>query len=165
MKTIGTCRVVDALREWGTHNTSWRAGREITDAFEGVDFTLTYYSLFVARILAAIPFGCVRAEISASDISQLLLHDRRPADSLTDLYTKAGPEGDYVRAMTDAETPVTGPLTCACQGARIDGGFGLHLPILIFDGGYRATAWILRQRSGRASTLLANIIVTERRVT
>ena|SRR5438034_2726115 len=79
MKITGTCRVVDALGEWGTHNTQWRAGREITDAAEGVDFVLTYYSDLVCRILAASPFGCVRARIFAEDLPQLICHDSIPA--------------------------------------------------------------------------------------
>ena len=47
IKIVGTCRVVDALGEWGSHNTPWRAKRQISDASEGADFALTYYSQLV----------------------------------------------------------------------------------------------------------------------
>jgi hypothetical protein len=40
MKVVGSCRVVDALGEWGSHNTPWRAKRQISDASEGADFAL-----------------------------------------------------------------------------------------------------------------------------
>ena len=165
MKTVGTCRVVDALREWGAHHGPKRAGRDVMDALDELDVALTYHAPFVARILAAIPFGCVRVEISANDIPQLLLHDRRPADSLPRVYAEAGRDGDYVRSLAEAEAPVVGPLTCVCRGARIEGGgFGLRVPMLIFDGWHHAAAWILQQRAGRASPILANVIVTEMQV-
>src|SRR4029453_6285890 len=75
IKIVGTCRVVDALGEWGSHNTPWRAKRQISDASEGADFALTYYSQLVCGFLALPPFACVRAEISADDIPQLRLYD------------------------------------------------------------------------------------------
>jgi len=165
VKTVGTCRVIDALRDWGSQGGAARMGREIVDVPEAVDRALTHYAPFVARILAARPFGCVRAELFEGDISQLQVHDRRPVQVTTGLYSDSGDAGDRIRALVDSEAPVVGPLTCACRGARMEsGGFGLHVPLLIFDGWHRATAWALHQRAGRSYPISANIIVTEEEV-
>jgi hypothetical protein len=154
------CRIVDALGEWGTHNTSWRAGREISDAEDGVNFVLTYYAELVGRILAAFPFACLRTEILAEDLPLLQLHDHRPADVLTTLRAVDSREGDYVRMMTAAEAPVMGPLTSTCQAAVVDGTFQLQPPFLIFDGWHRAAAWILQGRAGKVYPITANVILT-----
>jgi hypothetical protein len=68
VRIIGGYRVVDALVDWGTHNTRWRVGRDITDALRGVDFALTYYSELVGKILALEPFGCARVELAAESV-------------------------------------------------------------------------------------------------
>ena len=81
MRIIGGYRVVDALVDWGTHNTRWRAGRDMTDALSGVDFALTYYAKLVGKILALEPFGCARVELVAEDARKIRLFDRKiPSD-------------------------------------------------------------------------------------
>jgi hypothetical protein len=160
MKIVGTCRVVDALGEWGTHNTPWRANRQISDASEGVDFALTYYSQLVTGILALSPFGCVRGEISAEDIPQLRLYD----GSLAEQWATKIQDKNYVRAMADADSEVLGPLTCTCKGDVTPGGLQLSPPFVIFDGWNRMAAWILHGRQGKTYSIAANIILTKRGV-
>jgi hypothetical protein len=149
----GTCRVADAFGEWGTHNTLWRAGRHITDTFEGVDFVLTYYSALACRILDAEAFGCVRAEISAEDVPLLKLYNDVPAaEWAAAVFKGTNRSGDDVRAMAAAQEPVVGPLLCA--------GLLLQPPVAIFDGWHRTAAWIQQGGLGKAYPIAANIILT-----
>jgi hypothetical protein len=157
MKVVGTCRVVDALGEWGSHNTPWRAKRQISDASEGADFALTYYSQLVCGILALTPFACVRAEISADDIPQLRLYDGSLAgDWATKIQDK-----NYVHVMADANSEVLGPLTCVCKGDVTPSGLQLSPPFVIFDGWNRMAAWILHGKQGMTYSIAANIILTK----
>jgi hypothetical protein len=138
MKVVGTCRVVDAPGEWGRHNTPWRAKRQISNASEGTDFALTYYSQLVCGILALTPFGCVRAEMSADDTPQLRLYD----GSLAEDWATKIQDKSYVRVMADANSEVLGPLTRACTGDVSPSGLQLSPPFVIFDGWNRMAAWL-----------------------
>jgi hypothetical protein len=160
MKIVGSCRVVDALGEWGSHNTPWRAKRQISDASEGVDFALTYYSQLVCGILALSPFGCVRSEISAEDIPLLRLYD----GTLAEQWATKIQNRDYVRAMVDADREVVGPLTCVCKGDAVSDGLQLSPPFVIFDGWNRMAAWIQHGREGKTYSMTANVILTKSRV-
>ncbi len=154
---------MDALGEWGMHNTAWRAGREIRDILEGAEFALTYYSPLVARILVAGPLSCLRTEISAEDLPHLLIADGRPATEWTTAVQQdASRSGADVRALAAASQPVTGPLVCTCVGETVDGGLRLRPPFVIFDGWHRGAAWILHGQSGKVYPISANVIVTER---
>jgi hypothetical protein len=108
----------------GPPQTPWRAKRQISNASEGTDFALTYYSQLVCGILALTPFGCVRAEMSADDIPQLRLYD----GSLAEDWATKIQDKSYVRVMADANSEVLGPLTRACKGDVSPSG--LQLPLL-----------------------------------
>ena len=156
---------MDALGEWGSHNSSWRAGREIRDSSDGVDFALTYYSELVSRILAAYPFGCARAELLAEDLPNLVLHDKTFASVYATAIEKAtNRSGEYVRDMAAAEVPVVGPLTCTCRSATVDGGLQLYPPFVVFDGWHRGAAWILHGKAGKVYPLSTNLILTKNEV-
>jgi hypothetical protein len=169
VKIVGTCRVVDALGEWGRHNTSWRARREITDASEGVDFVLTYYSDgldLVRRILGASPFGCIRAELVADDLPKLILCDRTTVSAAwaKGLHEDGGQTGERVRAMVAAKEAVAGPLICTCQTVIRDLTVELKPPLVIFDGWTRTAAWILHGQGGRVYPMAANLILVKTQV-
>jgi hypothetical protein len=157
VKIVGTCRVADALSESGTHNTLWRAKRQITDAAEGLDFALTYYAPFVARILMAEPFGCMRVEILPEDVPHLVLYTGAQGDSVVALHDTQ----ERVRAMVAGEERIVGPLTCTCQHEPIDpGGLRLIPPVVVFDGWSRLAAWILHGVNGKVYPITANVILT-----
>src|ERR1044072_2146994 len=63
VRFLVTRDVADTVIDSGRHNTSRRAGRDITEPTAEIEFTLTYYSQFVACILVARPVLGVRVEL------------------------------------------------------------------------------------------------------
>jgi hypothetical protein len=163
MMLLGTCRLVDVLGEWGSHNTQWRRGRDATDILDGVEFALTYYSPLVSRILAAGPIACVRAEFAPEDLPLINIADGRPiSDWTTAVECDATHSGKYVREMAAAAEPIVGPLVCTCVGEVVSGDLRVYPPFVIFDGWHRGAAWVLHQTAGRAYPIAARVIATQR---
>ena len=164
MKIIGGYRVVDALVDWGTHNTRWRAGRDIRDALRGVDFALTYYAALVSKILALEPFGCARVELVAEDARKIRLFDRNtPSDQCltADQWATGAKDDMFVRRYMEADR-VLGPLTCTSKGETTADDLRLSLPLVMFDGFTRVAAWILHGRNEKVYPIVANLILTKK---
>ena len=164
MRIIGGYRVVDALVDWGTHNTRWRAGRDMTDALSGVDFALTYYAKLVGKILALEPFGCARVELVAEDAQRIRLFDNEiPSDQwlTADQRATAAKDDVFVRRYMETDL-VVGPLTCTSKGDITVDDLRLSLPLVMFDGFTRVAAWILHGRNGKVYPIVANLILTKK---
>src|SRR5260370_27517537 len=100
MDLEGTCRLVDVLGEWGSHNTEWRWG-SVRDVVEGVEMSLTYYSSLVSKILAAEPVACFRALFRAADAPRIVTYRKMQPlpDWAASLEVDTSRSGEYVRTM------------------------------------------------------------------
>jgi hypothetical protein len=118
VRILGACRLVDVLAEWGSHNTTWRVGCAVTDAADAVEVALTYYAQLVGSVLAAEPLACLRAELDAADVPNLVaVHGReKMAHWAVGRAQDPGHAGRYIRGMVHSTEPVLGPLVCACAG-------------------------------------------------
>ena len=165
MKLLGTCRLVDILSEWGSHNTQWRLGRDVVDVLDGVEFALTYYSELVSTVLAAGPIGCFRVEVATEDLPQIVLHNGQlMTDWVNAVEVCDNENGNYVRRMAAENERIVYPLICSCKGDLVNAGLGLQLypPFVIFDGWHRGAAWVVHVRAGREYPVAGRLVVTTR---
>lgn len=168
-RILGTCRLVDALAEWGMHEGTGRLReryeRELFAGSEaplnGLEVAMLRRAPMIGALLQCQPLGCRIIELTAGCLAELVAFDGRPAEAFAeDLLGQASREGEHARALAEAREPVAGPLLCL---ARLEGKV-IHPPLTAYDGCHRLAAWISQLKRVAPYAITAHLILTRRQV-
>ena len=169
MNILSPARLIDMLIEWRVHEGQVRQKlppstfAEQPGVLRAVEIILQTRSPIIGPLLAAVPVGCFKAEVTSDDLPNIRVFNGRSVDDYTaEMISNQGVDGEYVRGLANSDAAVLGPIVLVARGTvnRI-GQISIDGPPIVYDGCHRLAAWRTHQTRGRVYPISAYLIVTK----
>jgi hypothetical protein len=107
----------------------------------------------ITQIEAAIPYDCLLAEISSTDVPSLnVMGGRRLSEHAYEWNNKIDETGDWVRHLAKHNEQIGGPFLAIARDTKNQ--------ITLLDGLHRAAAWVAHLAENKVYPLRTSIILT-----